>query len=144
MKKFAFALQPVLNLREQEEKTARTELGKRTAECDRIRRRMADHINLLDRFVGEENRDVDWQAYQETADFIRTQNCRLTDELGQAEERRREALDVYRQALNRKKVFEKLKERREEEFLRNQREKENKILDDLFASRETYKRSLKK
>lgn len=144
MKKFTFALQPVLNLREQEEKTARTELGKRTAECDRIRRQMDEHINLLGRFAEDGNREIDWQAYQEASDFIRTQNRRLTDELGKAEERRREALDVYRQALNRKKVFEKLKERRKEEYIRSQKEKENKVLDDLFSSRETYKRSLKK
>lgn len=143
MKKFEFALQPVLNLREQEEKSARIELGKRTAECDRIRQKMQSHVALLDRFE-EDSRETDWRAYQETADFIRSQNLKLTPVLREAEERRTEATETYREARNRKKVFEKLKERQAEEYERLLREKENKVLDDLFSSRETYKRSFKR
>ena len=60
------------------------------------------------------------------------------------QERRQNALAVYREARNRKKVFEKLKERRELEFRAEMKEKENKALDDLFSSRGTYHRSLKK
>lgn len=143
MKKFEFALQPVLNLREQEEKSARIELGKRTAECDRVRQKMQSHVALLDRFE-EDSRETDWRAYQETADFIRSQNLKLTPVLREAEERRTEATETYREARNRKKVFEKLKERQAEEYERLLREKENKVLDDLFSSRETYKRSFKR
>lgn len=143
MKKFEFTLQPVLNLREQEEKSARIELGKRTAECDRIRQKMQSHVALLDRFE-EDSRETDWRAYQETADFIRSQNLKLTPVLREAEERRTEATETYREARNRKKVFEKLKERQAEEYERLLREKENKVLDDLFSSRETYKRSFKR
>lgn len=143
MKKFEFALQAVLNLREQEEKSARIELGKRTAECDRIRQKMQSHVSLLDRFE-EDSRETDWRAYQETADFIRSQNLKLTPVLREAEERRTEATETYREARNRKKVFEKLKERQAEEYERLLREKENKVLDDLFSSRETYKRSFKR
>lgn len=143
MKKFEFTLQAVLNLREQEEKSARIELGKRTAECDRIRQKMQSHVALLDRFE-EDSRETDWRAYQETADFIRSQNLKLTPVLREAEERRTEATETYREARNRKKVFEKLKERQVEEYERLLREKENKVLDDLFSSRETYKRSLKR
>lgn len=143
MKKFKFALQAVLNLREQEEKSARIELGKRTAECDRIRQKMQSHVALLDRFE-EDSRETDWRAYQETADFIRSQNLKLTPVLREAEERRTEATETYREARNRKKVFEKLKERQAEEYERLLREKENKVLDDLFSSRETYKRSFKR
>ncbi len=143
MKKFEFALQAVLNLREQEEKSARIELGKRTAECDRIRQKMQSHVALLDRFE-EDSRETDWRAYQETADFIRSQNLKLTPVLREAEERRTEATETYREARNRKKVFEKLKERQAEEYERLLREKENKVLDDLFSSRETYKRSFKR
>lgn len=144
MKKFVFSLQPVLNLREQEEKSARTELGKKTAECERIRGKMKAHIALLDRFEAPENGAVDWSAYQQTTDFIRVQNLRLKDDLSRAEERRQSALAAYREARNRKKVFEKLKERRELEFRAEMKEKENKALDDLFSSRGTYHRSLKK
>lgn len=143
MKKFEFTLQAVLNLREQEEKSARIELGKRTAECDRIRQKMQSHVALLDRFE-EDSRETDWRAYQETADFIRSQNLKLTPVLREAEERRTEATETYREARNRKKVFEKLKERQAEEYERLLREKENKVLDDLFSSRETYKRSFKR
>lgn len=144
MKKFEFSLQPVLNLREQEEKSARVELGKKTAECDRIRQKIHFHVSLLDQFEGDQGRETDWIAYQETADFIKMQNLKLTSALQEAEDRRAEALDAYRVALNRKKVFEKLKKRQAEEYERLRREKENKILDDLFSSRETYKRSSKK
>lgn len=144
MKKFEFSLQPVLNLREQEEKSARIELGKRTAECDRIRQKMHFHVTLLDRFEKETTRETDWTAYQETADFVRSQNLKLTSTLREAETRRAEASVAYREALNRKKIFEKLKERQAEEYEHRRREKENKILDDLFSSRETYNRSFKK
>ena len=92
MKKFVFSLQSVLNLREQEEKSARTELGKKTAECERIRGKMKAHIALLDRFEVPENGAVDWSAYQQISDFIRVQNLRLKDDLSCAEERRQNAL----------------------------------------------------
>lgn len=139
MQPFQFSLQSVLNLREQEEKSARAELGKRTAECDRIRLRMEHNLALLDRFEMTDGREIDWIAYEETADFIRRQKRRLSVDLQQAEQQRQLALGKYREALNRKKVFEKLKERRAEEFRREQLKRESKILDDLLSSRGTFK-----
>lgn len=139
MKRFEFSLQSVYNLREQEEQDARIELGKKTAACEKIRQQMKTHLGLLNQF--QEEQSVDWLAYQAKADFVTTQNHRLTLELEEAEKQRQKALGVYQEAMNRKKVFEKLRERKRQEFLQTQRERENKNLDDLFSSRETYKRS---
>ena len=138
MKKFTFPLQKILDIREFEEKQAQIELGKAVAETNRIRMELeriaaervrvvhlkADVVSLTEMIVKEQ--------YLTRLDMTKD---RLLEDLAAAEIVVEEKRAVFTEALKKRKVLSRLKERQFTAFRRDVQNAEAIVSDDISSSR---------
>ncbi len=138
MKKFTFPLQKILDIREFEEKQAQIELGKAVAETNRIRMELeriaaervrvvhlkADVVSLTEMIVKEQ--------YLTRLDMTKD---RLLEDLAAAEIVVEEKRAVFTEALKKRKVLSRLKERQFTAFRRDVQKAEDIVSDDISSSR---------
>ncbi len=138
MKKFTFSLQKILDIREFEEKQAQIELGKAVAETNRIRMELeriaaervrivhlkADVVSLTEMIVKEQ--------YLTRLDMTKD---RLLEDLAAAEIVVEEKRAVFTEALKKRKVLSRLKERQFTAFRRDVQKAEDIVSDDISSSR---------
>ena len=138
MKKFTFSLQKIRDIREFEEKQAQIELGKAVAETNRIRMELeriaaervrivhlkADVVSLTEMIVKEQ--------YLTRLDMTKD---RLLEDLAAAEIVVEEKRAVFTEALKKRKVLSRLKERQFTAFRRDVQKAEDIVSDDISSSR---------
>lgn len=138
MKKFTFSLQKILDIREFEEKQAQIELGKAVAETNRIRMELeriaaervrivhlkADVVSLTEMIVKEQ--------YLTRLDMTKD---RLLEDLAAAEIVVEEKRAVFTEALKKRKVLSRLKDRQFTAFRRDVQKAEDIVSDDISSSR---------
>lgn len=138
MKKFTFSLQKILDIREFEEKQAQIELGKAVAETNRIRMELeriaaervrivhlkADVVSLTEMIVKEQ--------YLTRLDMTKD---RLLEDLAAAEIVVEEKRAVFTEALKKRKVLSRLKDRQFTAFRRDMQKAEDIVSDDISSSR---------
>ncbi len=138
MKKFTFPLQKILDIREFEEKQAQIELGKAVAETNRIRMELeriaaervrvvhlkADVVSLTEMIVKEQ--------YLTRLDMTKD---RLLEDLAAAEIVVEEKRAVFTEALKKRKVLSRLKERQFSACRRDVQKPEDIVSDDISSSR---------
>lgn len=138
MKRFQFALEQILRLREYEERQAELELGRITGECERIRREMAgitDRGRMTARsHVGSMAHDVSYR-YGEERYLLRLQS--RVEELGRNlsvwEERLEKARERFREARKQREVLSRLKERKASHHKAEMQKEQQRVLDEVSA-----------
>ena len=137
MRRFAFKLERLLKLREHAEKDWENRLGEITSRCNVCRRRIAgkeaDHSRILEarsRGTGV----TDLTAAELFMRRMREEIRSLNGELAGLEKTREEIQARYLEASRERKILQKLKERQEQEYMKEQVKEEAKILDDINNS----------
>ena len=139
MRRFAFRLERLLELRAHREREALYRLAEATGHCVRLTRR----IQELGQERGAAYRsvpagggvlDLGLFAYRERyLAWLEATRRRLAEELARREKERLEVQQKYLEASRKRKVLDKLKERRAAEHYREQRAEEFKVQDDVAA-----------
>lgn len=144
MRKFHFSLERLLRLREHKEKDWEIKLGEATGRCVRTRHAINDreekHRRVLADRVGQSRETL--MAAELYMRRMRLEAAQLRQELEVAEAERLKIQVSYLEASRDRKVLEKLKEKKEKEYTREQLKKDFDILDEInsgaAARRQTH------
>ena len=137
MLKFSFNLEKILSLRKHREQEREIELGRAIGILSEIEQNI--------RFVTEERfrsgeqysgNSATIRSYMLYADRLDRQKEQLLSDAAVAEQKVDEARVVYIEASRDRKVLDKLKEKREEEYKKFVLDEETKNLDDLASGRQ--------
>ncbi|ADK80693.1 flagellar export protein FliJ [Sediminispirochaeta smaragdinae] len=137
MKRFQFALESILELRQWEERQKEIDLGKIIGECVTVRRQieertMQERQSFLDRRDG-----FDLEELLEIEHFGRRMRCErqeLSIRLEDLEAKRAEAQEEFLEASRKRKVLEKLKERKAEIHRKQELAVQQRSLDEIGSS----------
>jgi len=133
MKRFHFSLQKILDLRLKEEREWELRLAAADGEC----RRVGNEINgarekrrsLLVESHGQD--PSQWLLYEKYRQHLAGKEVVWEKELEKLLEKKEEVRKGYTEALKRRKVLDKLREKREAEYRLHQNRRENMIQDEL-------------
>jgi flagellar FliJ protein len=137
MARFVFKLQPVLNVKRQVEDNIKNELGKAVRKLEEEKQKLTALVNALDGIVAEFNdktrkttvsKLILYNAYLSLLDLkIKQQKVNVNKASVNVDKIREELI----LAMKERKIMEKLKERRYELFLNDQKAAEQKTNDEL-------------
>ncbi len=138
MKKFAFSMQKILDLRIFEQRQAEMELGKANAEVARIQGELESiakrKISTIKNF--DTNTDFLIQAEIQSFFFMLEQKKeKFLEELATAQIAADEKREVVRQAMQKVKVLEKLKENKFRQWKKDSLKAEELAADDIVTAR---------
>lgn len=134
MAKFKFSLEKILGIREFEEEQAKIELGKAIAETDRIKNNLKYIAQEKVKYSAEISKTIDLSYLTSVQNYIKgldVQTEELLVELTQAELIVDEKRNSLTEAMQKRKALDKLKEKKFEEFKRDEDRAEENVLDDL-------------
>lgn len=142
MKRFQFNMEKVLELRRYEERRWELKLGEVTGRCVSINRRIKEHTEdrrrvFASRRLGDSRSFYDFQVADRYAMRLEQEKKKLRSELEECEKEREQIRKKFMEASRKRKVIERLKERKQEQYYKEQRKEEQKELDDLASSRWT-------
>lgn len=139
MAKFIFKLQPVLNLRQQQEESKKNELGKAIQMLEAEKRRLAGLENSLTDTVRQFNEKAKKTTVHKLIEFndyisllsskIKSQKENVNNAALYVDKVREELLE----AVKERKILEKLKEKKYEEYLIEQKRLEQKTNDEIVS-----------
>lgn len=134
MKKFEFKLQKVLDLREFEKKQAQIELGKATAEVNRIQDLLdavaSQRINMQNSL--KENSGFEFYAKsQQYFIFLDQKKEQFLEEMARAELVVEQKREIFLEASKNVKVLEKLKEKKLVEYKKESLKQEEKEREEM-------------
>ncbi|MEE0353571.1 flagellar export protein FliJ [uncultured Treponema sp.] len=138
MKKFAFSMQKILDLRIFEQRQAEMELGKANAEVARIQGELESiakrKVSTIKNF--DTNTDFLIQAEIQSFFFMLEQKKeKFLEELATAQIAADEKREVVRQAMQKVKVLEKLKENKFRQWKKDNLKAEELAADDIVTAR---------
>lgn len=139
MRRFAFRLKSILDLREHIEDQRRLELGAATSRCATLDRDIASRRTAANEAlaapVPEGVSGFEWVQVRGSvtayAERLRAEAASLATERAKAERDRIEAVERYRAAHRDADVLRKLSERRRDQWHREAMRHEQKVLDDV-------------
>ena len=138
MKKFAFSMQKILDLRIFEQRQAEMELGKANAEVARIQGELESiakrKVSTIKNF--DTNTDFLIQAEIQSFFFMLEQKKeKFLEELATAQIAADEKREIVRQAMQKVKVLEKLKENKFRQWKKDSLKAEELAADDIVTAR---------
>ena len=138
MKKFSFSMQKILDLRIFEQRQAEMELGKANAEVARIQGELESiarrKVSTIKNF--DTNTDFLIQAEIQSFFFMLEQKKeKFLEELATAQIAADEKREVVRQAMQKVKVLEKLKENKFRQWKKDSLKAEELAADDIVTAR---------
>jgi flagellar FliJ protein len=139
MRRFQFGLQKVLVLREYREQESEIELGRTIGTLTQIEHRIADlateriRVGVEQCSAGRGTAEI--VAFDRYVQRLESTKKRLLEDAAQAERKVKEAREVYLAASRERKILDKLREHRAEEYRHFQLAEETKILDEVGSSR---------
>lgn len=138
MRRFEFNLEKVRRLREHEEHERELELGEITSRCVRsqkeIRRRQEEKQRLLGGRSFATGGLAAYAAAEAYGQRLDREMGELRRELEELERERGEAQQRFMEASRKRKVLEKLKEKKLERHHREQRKEEQRELDEIGSA----------
>lgn len=139
MAKFIFKLQSVLNIKKQQEDSKKNELGKAIRALDAEKRKLADLEDTLESTVKKFNEKTRKATVNELIKYneylsllnsrIRTQKENVNNAALYVDKVREELII----AVKERKILDKLKEKKYEEFLTEQKKLEQKTNDEIVS-----------
>lgn len=135
MKRFAFRLERLLELRAWHEKRAELVLAEKAGACSVLEGKIEGNLSSRARAIREEfapGRDLeDFRAAEFYVRRLDAERDRLSKELALAEAAREKARLAWIEKHRDKESVGKLRERREAEYYKSAEREETKVLDDL-------------
>ncbi|MCL2069993.1 MAG: flagellar export protein FliJ [Treponema sp.] len=139
MKAFSFGLQKVLNLRKYYEDEAKIELGRAVGVLSeieaRIRQVAVERARAAEAQFSPKNNAAIIQQYMYYLLRLDSTREQLLEDAALAEIKVEEARELFMEASRERKIFDKLKEKRQKEYRKNMFNEETKILDDISSHR---------
>jgi flagellar FliJ protein len=141
VKRFRFRLERLLELRAHREREALNKLAEAAGHCVRVSRNLKENASAATAafWTGDrEERRVDLSLLMYREQYLSRlgfERRRLEEELQERLARKEEVQKRYLEVSRDRKVLDKLKERREREFERAQKQEEFKAMDDVSSSR---------
>ncbi len=139
MAKFTFRLESVLRIKMQREESVKNELGKAIQRLEAEKRKLAKLENALEEIVEEFNRKVKKTTVGKLIEFneylslldsrIKQQKENVNCAAANVDKVREELL----QAVKERKILEKLKEKKHDEYLIEQKKLEQKANDEVVS-----------
>ncbi|MGC9313269.1 MAG: flagellar export protein FliJ [Sediminispirochaetaceae bacterium] len=144
MRRFQFNLEKILELRRYHERQCELRLGEATGRCNALHRQIQERsVRKKNVFAkrGAMGRDISSFLSVEYYTLRMDREIEgLRGELEQAEAERRERQIEFLEASKKRKILDKLKDRKQKLYYREQMKAEQKALDDISSS--MYIRSL--
>jgi flagellar protein FliJ len=144
MKRFRFELEPILELRQWEERQKEIVLGKIVGECVALNRQIMERRMQERNAFMQRSGTFDLELLASVEDYglrMRTEERLLSSRLEKKEKERQQAQQSFLEASRRRKVLEKLKERKSDAFRRNQLALEQRLMDEIGSSLSARNRS---
>lgn len=144
MRKFQFNLEKILELRKYDEQQREIELGQATGRCNALRREIEDR-KASRRHIFEKRHldkgDMRMFLYAENYTHRMDQEInKLKAELEKAEAERQKLQEKFLEASKKRKILDKLKERKQHSYYKHEQKQEQKALDEISSAR--YAREL--
>ncbi|GHV65516.1 flagellar protein FliJ [Spirochaetia bacterium] len=137
MKRFRFSLEKILDLRKHREQETEIELGRAIGELTEIENRIkalaVEKTKAAKERFSLNNGAIEIQSYELYIMRLDQTRDRLMEEAAKAELKVEAARKVYLEASRDRKVFDKLKEKRETEYRKEMFAEETKVLDDISS-----------
>ncbi len=137
MRRFAFRLERVLELRDYAERQAKAALGEKSAACSRLGLALEENAKATASAARERFRPGSGSADHRAAELYSLRlgqaRERLMRELALAEAERETARLAYVEASKAREIVQKLRDRKEAEYYRLVAREETKIMDDLAS-----------
>lgn len=138
MKKFVFSMQKILDLREFEQKQAEAELGRANAEVARIQGELDSiakkRVSVVKNFDEEPEFSV-VAGIQNYFFMLDQKKEKFLDEMVQAQMVAEEKREIVRQAMQKVKILEKLKESKLREWKKESLRQEELASDDIVTAK---------
>jgi flagellar FliJ protein len=141
VKRFHFRLERLLELRAYREREWLAKLAEAAGHCVRVNRSLRQNSDATAAAFGSDFREgleVDLSLLMYREQYLArlgVERRHLEDELQRRLARKDEVQKRYLEISRDRKILDKLKERREREFYREQRQEEFKVMDDANGSR---------
>lgn len=138
MKKFAFSMQKILDLRIFEQRQAEMELGKANAEVARIQGELESIAKRKVSTIKNFDTNTDFLIQVEIQSFffmLEQKKEKFLEELATAQIAADEKREVVRQAMQKVKVLEKLKENKFRQWKKDNLKAEELAADDIVTAR---------
>ena len=138
MKRFAFSMQKILDLRENLQKQAEIELGKANAEVARIERAIDAVEQKKDSVTKTFDRETNVATLSQIEShffMLQKKKDELTGELEAAQDVAQQKRNVMRQAMQRTKALDKLKESKAADWKKDAQKDEELAADDVVRAR---------
>ena len=138
MKKFAFSMQKILDLRIFEQRQAEMELGKANAEVARIQGELESIAKRKVSTIKNFDTNTDFLVQAEIQSFffmLEQKKEKFLEELATAQIAADEKREVVRQAMQKVKVLEKLKENKFRQWKKDSLKAEELAADDIVTAR---------
>lgn len=138
MKKFAFSMQKILDLREFEKQQAELELGKANAEVSRIRGELGSIAASRAATINAYNTDTDLKVQSTIQSYfflLDRRKEKLLEELERAEHAASEKREKVRLAMQRVKVLENLKDSKLKAWKKALLKEEDRATDDIVTAK---------
>lgn len=138
MKKFAFSMQKILDLRIFEQRQAEMELGKANAEVARIQGELESIAKRKVSTIKNFDTNTDFLVRAEIQSFffmLEQKKEKFLEELATAQIAADEKREVVRQAMQKVKVLEKLKENKFRQWKKDSLKAEELAADDIVTAR---------
>jgi flagellar FliJ protein len=144
MKRFRFKLESLLELRRWEEREKEIALGRLVGECVNLRRAIDDRNRQEHETFLNRTGPFDFELFSEIELFgrrMRTERLELSEKLRKKEIEREKAQKVFLEASSRRKVLDRLKEKKSEAFRRLEIAGEQRLLDEIGSNLSVRSRS---
>ncbi len=144
MKRFRFKLESLLELRRWEEREKEIALGRIVGECVNLRRAIDDRTRQERETFLNRSGQFDLELLSEIELFgsrMRTERRELSEVLRKKEIEREKAQKLFLEASSRRKVLDKLKEKKGEAFRRLETAAEQRLLDEIGSNLSARSRS---
>src|SRR5574344_305049 len=137
MKAFSFSMQKILDFRELQEKQAELELGKANAEVARIQNELnavaQQRVNVTKEVDGSNDIAL-YASAQNYFKFLKQKEEQYLEEMAQAQLVAEEKKKIVREAMQKVKVLDKLKEKKRAEWQEEYLQQEELAMDDVVTA----------
>jgi len=138
MRKFRFNLDKVLELRAYHERQAEIKLGEATGKCNALNRRIEEkNLEKREAFSNRRPDGNDLGSFFYIEFYTQRMDRKidqLKDELKLAEEERRRAQQIFLEASKKRKILESLRDRMRQNYYKEQKKLEQKVLDEISSA----------
>ena len=144
MRKFQFNLEKILELRKYDEQQWEIKLGQTTGRCNALKKKIEERRSSRKQTFNQRHLDTgDMRMFMYVENYTHRMDQEITElraELEQAEKERKDVQEKFLEVSKKRKILDKLKERKQQVYYKQQEKQEQKVLDEISSAQ--YARKL--